>query len=786
MGKELLKLSITSLPFKTNLSFCPLINHLKEEVAQNGRNATFAAAILERIQGHDVLIQPSISMEVIEQNRDLVDLLMTSIFPPVVYHNRMSIAAVPFDMDHFYATPKYKELFENEGMVHVTSDDFEDERWRFYAWIMHVYILIFKQFYDFDLCMDNLFVYQVTDKHNGLEKYFKVEVSSHCILINLLGELKPMSQSDIQYLINHPFDIDLWLERLPLSNFEFSGFVQVDFIDVTQLEVISCLKSNLLEKFSIINPENFASLEMKIRSLLGLPNVKLGITALHYKNGVLDNPTNFWNGLMCDTVFDCMDYQGSFYEMALKEGRTILKDDISKESESCALQSELLNKGICNVSVTPLYYEDELVGVLELGSTKAHDINFTQLKKIKDIIPVFSIALKRSTEELRNRIQATIKEECTAIHPSVEWRFQQAAARLLAKRDLGENAKMEEIVFSEVYPLYGAVDIRSSSSERNKSIQKDLIEQMQLAKEVLELAYNQQQMPILDQLIYKLDNSLKVTREGLSSGDESTIVHFLQSEVEPIFVHLIEAQPSLKTEVERYLQELDPQLKIVYKQRKAFEKSLQMLNSCLTQCSDQAQDKAQAMFPHYFEKYRTDGLEHNIYMGASLCKDKIFNSIYLKNIRLWQLILSCEMSRLTHAMKSELPIPLDTTALILVHGEPLSIRFRQDEKKFDVDGSYNIRYEIIKKRIDKALIRTTKQRLTQPGTLSVIFSQERHMDEYVRYVEYLSNKGYFKSGVERVLLEDLQGVYGLRALRMHINFEFQGGDVLSVVNDYAP
>ncbi len=43
--------------------------------------------------------------------------------------------------------------------------------------------------------------------------------------------------------------------------------------------------------------------------------------------------------------------------------------------------------------------------------------------------------------------------------------------------------------------------------------------------------------------------------------------------------------------------------------------------------------------------------------------------------------------------------------MLLVHSNPLAIRFRIDEKRFDVDGAYNARYEIIKKRVDKANIK---------------------------------------------------------------------------------
>ena len=48
-------------------------------------------------------------------------------------------------------------------------------------------------------------------------------------------------------------------------------------------------------------------------------------------------------------------------------------------------------------------------------------------------------------------------------------------------------------------------------------------------------------------------------------------------------------------------------------------------------------------------------------------------------------------------------MPLEVAHLILVQHMPMAIRFRFDEKRFDIDGAYNMRYEIVKKRIDKAL-----------------------------------------------------------------------------------
>ncbi len=179
--------------------------------------------------------------------------------------------------------------------------------------------------------------------------------------------------------------------------------------------------------------------------------------------------------------------------------------------------------------------------------------------------------------------------------------------------------------------------------------------------------------------------------------------------------------------------------------------------------------KLNRCFPIYFEKYKTDGVEHGIYIGASLVENNNFDMIYLKNMRLWQLMVMCGIVQKVNDIKPELKTPLETSHLILVQNSPLSIRFRFDEKKFDVDGTYNLRYEIMKKRIDKALIKGTKERLTQPGKIAIVYSQVKEANEYKRYIEYLESIGNTKCKLEEFDLEDLQGMYGLRGLRFTVN-----------------
>ena len=144
--------------------------------------------------------------------------------------------------------------------------------------------------------------------------------------------------------------------------------------------------------------------------------------------------------------------------------------------------------------------------------------------KLREVLPLFSMAVRRSVEELEQRVQALIKEQCTAIHPSVEWRFRQAAFRAMERRASGSPAELEPIVFKNVHPLYAVSDIRGSSDERNRSIQADLITHLRLAREVIELAREARPLPFLDQLRYRIDRNVAQLEDGLSSGDETRIV----------------------------------------------------------------------------------------------------------------------------------------------------------------------------------------------------------------------------------------------------------------------
>jgi hypothetical protein len=255
------------------------------------------------------------------------------------------------------------------------------------------------------------------------------------------------------------------------------------------------------------------------------------------------------------------------------------------------------------------------------------------------------------------------------------------------------------------------------------------------------------------------------------SDEEISIHDFLHGQIISVFDHLRETLPSVKKDIEDYFALLDPHTGVIYHHRKKYEDSITKINNVVSKFIDKEQQAAQKVYPHYFERYVTDGVEFNMYIGQSISPHNKFNEIYLNNLKMWQLTTLAKVARLTAALESELPTLLSTTQLILAHSIPISISFRTAERKFDVDGAYNIRYEIIKKRIDKVRIKETNERLTQPGKIAIVYTQPKEAAEYMEYIEFLQNHKLLKPGMEHLELEELQGVVGLKALRVDVELD---------------
>ncbi len=751
---------LEDFPFKSTLKLSTLIGYWElQRYSDNPILSNTAKQLVEEIEQIPFLREKISDTTHIDEHKHVIDVIISAVVPPAVSNDQIVAVFRPFSLEYFYSTAPFRQLIDKAGSLLNMANDKSPEEIAMTK-NMAAYGAILNQFYGVKLPPVE-YMTLTLNENNGLQKHYHVEFDSRFCEICLNGEKPDLSAEEIDELIQS-HDLELWYKKLPPKHFEFTGFAIYSLHEITQEEIVKNLKQKILEQ-SNDETSFFGFVEGQFRSLVEVSDLRLGISSFHtFKNNYQACGEGGSHSLLTDGN---AHFLHAFHEISDEIQRTG-KPVIIPEITNSPLFSKDKLPDYRSLIVAPLYTDGAFIGHLEMASEK-ESLRAIDFAKIEDILPIFANAMARKMKEVENRISGIIKEHYTSIHPSVEWKFTEAAFKIIEQESMGISEAHEEIVFKDVHPLFGSSDIRNSSVRRNNAIVADLTQQLKLAKEVLAEGKKRRDFPIIGEAIYRIAKQVTRLKKGLISEDENLIVNFLRKDIEPL-IRDLEEDMSDFTEVssKKYWNQLDPEVGIIYDKRKDFEESLTKINESIASVLEEEQDRAQEIFPHYFERYKTDGVEYNIYVGDSISREKKFSRLYLKNLRLWQLLVTIEISKKTRELKQDLSMPLDVGHLILVHSQPLSVKFRMDEKQFDVDGAYNIRYEIIKKRIDKVLIKDSSERLTQPETISIVYNREEDAREYLTYLEYLSHKGLISPQFEQFVLEELQGVSGLKAFRV--------------------
>jgi hypothetical protein len=760
-------------PFRTELSLAPLIAFWTKTADGPPGKAALARIVAEQLERATELLEPIHDVAVLERYREVVDVLMSAVIAPALWEQQYGAAMLPFHLRGFYATPSARQLLMTadgtlQGRLNVDEDKLNLIR------LVHAYALILRRVYEFDLEIDYPFVVTIADPDTGLDRHFREMLDLQFVEVETIGTPPVLTEAELRRIRANVFDVGILGELLPADRFAFRGIVILKAIEVTDQEVLSALKRDLIDRESIVSGARFLDLQAKLRTLFRRPDLEFALAAIAGERVLLLNCGSRHDHacIFADSAHHRKsDYIGSIYARTVLENQPVIVDDLATLPSRTQIEEEILRRGVRNIMCAPLRYQDRVIGTLELGSPRPGDLDASHLPKLYEVLPLFAMAVQRSMEELNAGIQTQMKEVFTAIHPVVEWRFRKA---VLDSRERPGNGgdEMEPIVFEQVYPLYALSDIRDSSTHRVLATQADLLAQLRLAREVIGAAHGIRPVPALDELLYRLDQEVARVEADLGSGDEAAVVTFMQEEVERLFQTLAGFGPTVRESIDAYRAALDPRRGTVYRQRQVFEESVTRLTDTISSYLHLEAQAAQGIFPHYFEKQKTDGVDHQIFVGASLVEDGHFDLLYLRSLRLWQLMVVCGIAARAEQLVGSLAVPLHTTHLILAHHTPLSISFRFDEKRFDVEGAYDVRYEIVKKRIDKAVIRGTAERLTQPSRIAIVYSRPEEGLEYRRYISYLQHQGYLRPEVEDIELEELQGVHGLRALRVTVSLEF--------------
>ncbi|MCG9970068.1 GAF domain-containing protein [Christiangramia crocea] len=761
---------LKDFPLDVKISFHKVIEQYEEQLEsiENDISKGYIKKMLDYISDYPQLSEGFEDPKLLKKYKEPIKVLLEDLFPSILTNNEIKAASVPFHNILFNSSRRLKQILKNAG------DDFELSLRNMDEDVIYVIacIQILKNYYDYKIDISRPLYYDIPDE-NGIKKHYRIAMNADFVEVLRKDDTPKLTQHDVDLLLQNVDKVELWKEKIPPKSYVFKGFTITNLTDVTIDEAISELKTTLL--FEEINEaEELQKLEEIFRSIYKISDLRVGFTVFNQKEMIFERMDNEKaNSFILDKelVNDCdtgICKQG--FQKLIDENKYFVisnVDEYIKKNDNL-LARNLKKNNVKSCLLAPIAKNGKLLGILELVSERKNELNSINAFKLDDILPYIVNTVERNKNEFENRVKAVIQSECTSIHPSVLWVFEKEAKQFIKDLDKDGLASFKDITFKDVYPLYGQIDIVASSEARNEAIKKDLLDQLDLILDIIKKAYAIEELPIYDQVKYRISDFKKEIEDKLNASSEQKVFNLLHKEVNPLMSHLKKQSDEIKELVEEYKEKLNPETGIVYNHRKKYDETVQQINRTMSRYIDKKQVQAQEIYPHYFERYKTDGVDHNIYIGASMAYKRPFNKVYLFNLRLWQLSTMCEMENRFYQLQENTPIKLEAASLILVYNSTMSIRYRMDEKKFDVDGTYNARYEVIKKRIDKAYVKGTEERVTQKGKMTIVYSQNRDEREYLQYIKYLQAKEYFGEEVEILELEDVQGVVGLKAIRVNI------------------
>ncbi|CEJ70483.1 hypothetical protein BN1195_02810 [Chryseobacterium oranimense G311] len=756
-------------PFQVIISFKKYLDVL-EHIRYNDRleyRVNYAESLIERTRNFQELKDGFQDVTLLDKHEDLIRLLLADLFPTGLTNNEIKAASIPLSNITFNYTERFKNILKDAGKdFEIELRNIDDNE--FYVFCC---CLILQTYFKRDIKSTMPFYYDIPNRQ-GIMKHYKITVNADFTDIYPTENAEIPSDDVLDMLLENLDDFKLWKKYFPSKSWVLKGFTIISLVDCTSEVALSDLKSSMIE----IDPEDLSPNENLVeifKSYFDVPELNFGLMLFDKKDqklGRLPIYENIFTHHVLDfwiNAFDEETRKNTFNNLN-HNSKPIVVSNVNKLDEdvkNLPSFSILRDNNINSFMVIPIMKDNELLAIMEFTSPQANSFNGLKLKKMEFFTDMILFSLNRFSFEKNYQIEAIIQREYTSIHDSVVWKFRNEAEKYF-NASLGKKMyTLKQITFKNLTPLFGFSDIRSSSDKRFNLMLEDLNQQLENLHDIFTLinSDSEKYLLALDVFENELNNEIK-------ADTEQRLQRFLREEIHPYLQGKLELKTDreIKNKIKDYFLQVFSQTDLFYANRKNLDDSITLVNRKLADMLDESQVKAQEIFPHYFERFKSDGVEHNLYIGHNIAPELAYTSKVVHKLRYWQLKTICNMEREFQTFKNNLPIQLDIASLLFVYNEKIDIRFRMDEKRFDVDGAYNSYYEIIKKRLDKAHIKDSPERITCPGKITIVYFGMENQREYLEYINKLQKKGILQNDVEFLKVEDLQGITGLLALRVSL------------------
>ncbi|HEV8270953.1 MAG TPA: hypothetical protein VGQ04_06570, partial [Chitinophagaceae bacterium] len=384
------KATYNSIHYQSKVSFQPLLSILKRALNHSSSTGVkkLYTGILEYADQHPELQNAIDDLSILEPHHEWMQMLLSIIFPPTASEHEMIYSvALPFSYTTIYSSRLFNMLFIEPGTVNIkvpdndTGKDLEHDR------LHAAYNLILKKYCKFNAPEFVSSVHPYHDPHSGLIKYMELQLDTRYIDVRFTGAHLPIPEDFINKRDHGLLSLEELQHNIPIEQFSFEGIVIGRVVDVTETEVISQMKSELLNLNAFSEGVVYHKLQDLVQSLIGLKDIRIGITPFfkvngHYVFSELHNSNSLlfkhYKAVMeRDTVNDCCR------ELFMDTEKPIIYEKIDEETvKNVEYLGFYFDQGYRSLILAPLKHNGDLWGILEIGSDHESKLNYKHISKL--------------------------------------------------------------------------------------------------------------------------------------------------------------------------------------------------------------------------------------------------------------------------------------------------------------------------------------------------------------------------------------------------------------------
>ena len=274
-------------------------------------------------------------------------------------------------------------------------------------------------------------------------------------------------------------------KSVPLNQFEARGFSIITLTDVTAEQAVEQVGRLVIHHSEKDKRPLFDDITHALQTVVGSRDYQFGLVPFLSIN---DRPALIFEKIPYSIILQaCLNFNVSKKEFSklrndfTRNPRMIIWSAGEKESHLPEFVGNAFRQsGIGTYIMFPIYHNEQVTGFFEV-STKIGKpmLSEGQMVRLKPVLSIMTQLIQDIIARFNRSIENIIKEKFTSIQPAVQWKFNEAAWHYLRDHSNEEGIDtVENIIFKNLHPLYGAVDIRNSTVLRNQALEKDYAVQL--------------------------------------------------------------------------------------------------------------------------------------------------------------------------------------------------------------------------------------------------------------------------------------------------------------------